>query len=204
MAKGGVGPSPLTRKCVLFFDKQGRAIPYTGIGLVRAEKVMIDITFSKTDHSGFGRRTYHLRQSAYSTLCIVILRDEFGAREDDPLYHVPGIQSLQVLTLHSIMHMTVESLGVRGAGIKATSHSLRYGGATMLGAAGFPQYLIAHYGGWTENSTALGRYARPSDESIALVSEFMARVTHKEPSKHYIQDLLLRQRSSTSPRSNRW
>ena len=68
-----------------------------------------------------------------------------------------------------------------------------------MAAAGFPQYLIAHYGGWKENSTALRRYARPSEESIAMVLEFMARITLKKPSSHYIQDILLRQK--TKPRS---
>lgn len=212
VAKGGVGPSPLTRKCVLFFDKRGNTIPYKHIGVMQAEKVMIDITFSKTDHSGFGRRTYHVRQPALRSSCIVTLledwvrrtRDDFGSREEDALYHVPGIDPLRVPVLHDIMHETVQSLGVSGTGIKATSHSLRYGGATMLAAAGFPQYLIAHYGGWTANSTALRRYARPSDESIALVSEFMARITLKEPSKHYIQDLMLRQRSNASNPAKQW
>ncbi len=44
---------------------------------------------------------------------------------------------------------------------KPTSHSLRYGGATMMAAAGFPQYIIAIYGGWTENSTSLRIYTKP-------------------------------------------
>ena len=80
-----------------------------------------------------------------------------------PLYDVPGLPSLTMEVLHDVMDRTLRSLGVAGYGIRATSHSLRYGGATMLAAAGFPQYIIAHYGGWSENSSALKIYARPSD-----------------------------------------
>jgi len=197
------GPSRLTRRLVVFFDAKNKRIPYAEVGVrVKAQKVALNITFSKTDHSGFGRRTYHVRQDdKLRDVCVVsileewikITRDKYKATEDQPLYHIPGLPDLSLETLHKVMTDTVRSLGVEKEGIKSTSHSLRYGGATMLAAAGFPEYLIAHYGGWAENSTALKRYARPSDESLAKVSLFMAEVTMKSPSQHYIQDLILRQ-----------
>ena len=72
----------------------------------------------------------------------------------------------------------------------ATTHSLRYGGATMMAAAGFPQYLIAHYGGWRADSEALRRYIVPSDESIARVSKYMTDMALAQPSRHYIDDAI--------------
>ena len=72
----------------------------------------------------------------------------------------------------------------------------------MLAAAGFPQYLIAHYGGWKPGSASLERYARPSEESIRRVSEYMTAVALVNPSRHYIQDLIVRQKASR-PRTQR-
>ena len=64
-----------------------------------------------------------------------------------------------------------------------------------MAGAGFPQYLIAHYGGWAEDSESLKRYARPSDASIALVSEFMAKAAKGNLSLHHIQDLVVMQQA---------
>jgi hypothetical protein len=54
----------------------------------------------------------------------------------------------------------------------------------MMAAAGFPQYLIAHYGGWRADSEALRRYIVPSDESIARVSKYMTDMALAQPSRH--------------------
>ena len=199
---GKRGPSLLIRRLIVFFDIRGDRIAYSQVGLAtKAHKVSLNITFSKTDASGFGRRTSHTRQQGSKEICVVCIlerwiqwtRDVYGAGEDMPIYEVPNLPALTMETLHDVMERTVRSLGVTGGGIRATSHSLRYGGATMLAAAGFPQYIIAHYGGWAENSTALKLYARPSDQSLQMVSETMVSITRMNPSKHYIQDLLVRQ-----------
>jgi hypothetical protein len=199
------GKAPLLRKHLTFFDKAGGVIPYWRIGSVPAKKVVINVTFSKTDHSGFGRRPYHLRQEELSGACVVCIleqwvaftRDSYGASESTGLYEVPTFENLSMETLHRVMEATVRSMGIADSHvIRATSHSLRYGGATMMAAAGFPQYLIAHYGGWREDSEALKRYAKPSEESIERVSEFMTRVTYRNPSRLYIEDLIVRVRGS--------
>jgi len=45
----------------------------------------------------------------------------------------------------------------------------------MLAAAGFPEYVIANYGGWAEGSQSLvRRYTRPTTEMITKVSEHMS------------------------------
>ena len=196
------GTPPLLRRHVMFWDERGAVIPYCEIGQRRAAKVTLNVVFSKTDQSGFGRRPSHLRQPEREEVCIVTIlerwvastREGFGASESCGLYHVPGMIDPDMDTLHEVMGNTVKSLGVEGYNMNVSSHSLRYGGATMMAAAGFPQYLIAHYGGWKATSRSLERYARPSEESIQRVSEFMTKMAYQSPSQHYIQDLLTRQK----------
>ena len=50
-----------------------------------------------------------------------------------------------------------------------SGHSLRYGGASTLGMAGYPEYIIAFYGAWAFNSKAMRVYIRPSN-AISVVS----------------------------------
>jgi hypothetical protein len=192
-SKRGVA-TPVRRNQVIFFDLNGAHIPYLFVGQVVASKVPINIPFSKTDHSGFGRRISHVRTTP-NEVCIVailerwtaITRDIFGANEDNYLYEVPGHGRLRLKTLHDVMQATIQALKIPGHG-RTTSHSLRYGGATMLAAAGFPHYIIAHYGGWTADSSALKRYARPSEESIHLVSKQMSSMAMVEISRQFITD----------------
>jgi integrase len=73
----------------------------------------------------------------------------------------------------SIMKWGTRRLGLNDS--KVSAHSLRYGGATMLAAAGLPHYLIAWYGGWTEDSSTMRMYATLGNEAISLVSSTMCR-----------------------------
>jgi hypothetical protein len=50
------GSAPLLRSHVIFWDGRGAIIPYREVGIRRAEKVTLNVVFSKTDQSGFGRR----------------------------------------------------------------------------------------------------------------------------------------------------
>jgi hypothetical protein len=70
------------------------------------------------------------------------------------------------------------------------SHSLRYGGATMMAAAGFPQYLIALYGGWTKDSKSLHIYAQPSDALIEIVSQKMNELAKTNCTHHFIHNAM--------------
>jgi len=57
---------------------------------------------------------------------------------------------------------------------KISAHSLRYGGATMLAAAGIPQYVIAYFGGWKADSKSLQIYMHLGAEAVAQASSVMA------------------------------
>ena len=72
------------------------------------------------------------------------------------------------------MKLVVTHLGWDAS--KVSAHSLRYGGATMLAAAGLPQYVIEYFfGGWAENSKALKIYIQVGAGAVDQVSRIMAK-----------------------------
>ena len=59
---------------------------------------------------------------------------------------------------------------------KVSAHSLHYGGATMLAAAGLPQYFIEYFGGWAENSKSLKEaYIKLASQGVDRVSNIFSR-----------------------------
>ena len=178
---------PLRRRDITFFDKEKAAIPYALVGHVKAQSVATNIDFSKADTSGWGRRNRHNRQEEYPEACpvccledwIMDTRDNYGATELSGLYDVPGFEPLTAKELHKMMQWTIDDLGIPGPR-KATTHSLRYGGATMMAAAGFPQYIICMYGGWSSKSRVLNTYICSSEETIELVSSHMVKMINKD------------------------
>ena len=62
---------------------------------------------------------------------------------------------------------------------RVSLHSLRYGGASALASAGYPEYIIAMYGGWKEGSSCLRQYVRPSDSIISAVSKHMHNMSRQ-------------------------
>ena len=163
---------------------------------------MINVEFSKTDKSGYGRRTQHYRQSGVDSACIVqilenwiaLVRDKYNATEDQGLYEVPGLQEFKVADLHLAMAVTAKRLGLNENHLSPTSHSLRYGGATMMAAAGYPQYLVAQYGGWTEDSQSLKIYTKLSEKMLKTVSKHMAEMSRIDVSSLFISDANIRVR----------
>jgi len=186
----------MLRKHVVMFGQDGRIIPYVMVGKIRAQSVTLNVTFAKTDSSGFGRRTSHIRQ-ADAEVCVVCIledwivhtRDRHGATEMDELYNFAALPIFLPDNLHAAMAITIVDLKLAPGSIKATSHSLRYGGATMMAAAGFPQYLIAHYGGWTEGSRSLAIYTKPSEDMRQRVSSHMVVLARDNPSESFIKDM---------------
>jgi hypothetical protein len=60
----------------------------------------------------------------------------------------------------------------------------------MMAAAGFPQYLIAMYGGWTPDSQSLRIYAQPTDDMIELISRRMNELAEQDSSQHFIHHFM--------------
>jgi len=186
----------LRRHHVTFHDYKGQVILYDDIGRTPAARVYINVKFAKNDQSGCGRLTQHVRQSTPDTCMVCILeewihltRTEYGATSSMKLYEVPGLPEITVSSLQRIMKATVDDMGLHGLKGRVASHSLRYGGATMMAAAGFPDYLIALYGGWDPQSKVFRRYIRLTRESAARVSAHMARISEGTSSQDFIRDL---------------
>ena len=184
----------LTRRMFTFMDAKGSLIAYSQIGVVQAESVAINVPYGKTDKKGRGRRNRHIRQSDRYVCIVCILerwikwtRDVYGAGEELGIYEVPSFKDLTKQELERVMQDTVTASGITNAR-NLTSHCLRYGGATMLAAAGFPHYLIAYYGGWSPDSGSLKLYTRPSDEMHKIVSAHMASMARKDSSRYFIQE----------------
>ena len=77
---------------------------------------------------------------------ILYTRDKYSLTESDSLWQLPTFQLLTEAVIDEVMKGTCDILGLPRS--KISTHSLQYGGATELAASGFPQYIIAAYGGW--------------------------------------------------------
>ena len=197
MTKGKGAAAPLRRKHVVSFDKDNRHIHYNDVGRsVKAQSVVLNVTFAKADQSGYGRRTRHTRQPQHPDTCAVSIlerwiattRESHGCVIEDPLYYLPKYGALTTNELHTAMQATVTAYSGDKFGKRVTSHSLRYGGATMLAAAGLPHYIIAMYGGWSQDSQSLKLYTKPSTNMVNIVSRHMASMGNEDSSIYFIND----------------
>ena len=68
----------------------------------------------------------------------------------------------------------------------------------MMAAAGYPQYLVAQYGGWTENSQSLKIYTKLSEKTLIAVSKHMADMAKVNVSSMFINDANIRVKNQTN------
>lgn len=193
----------LKRSDVTFYDQYGE-IPYEHVGNKRvATRVSLFVEFSKTDQTGKSRINEHHRQPDGTIFCIVkileewifITREKWGAKQTHCLYEIPSKYSdvvdqfLKVETVNNILtETTTIALGNNTSTKKRiTTHSLRYGGATAMAAAGFPQYIIELYGGWAENSKTLKRYTGIATAIVSEVSKGMADAANIPTSQAFLE-----------------
>jgi hypothetical protein len=169
-----------TRDMLSFYTKQDEVIPYDQVNMIAAVSVKLGILFSKADATGRGRVLIHYRQPDGAPVCLVralekwisLTRDTYRLTVTDIMWHVPGLSPLHSDTVAALMKATCTLVGLPPD--KISAHSLRYGGATTLAAAGYPEYIIAFYGGWAEGSKAMKRYICPSNVISRTVSHQMA------------------------------
>jgi len=86
------------------------------------------------------------------------------------------------------MRGTTTASGLPAESISA--HSLRYGGATALSQAGFPEYIIAFYGGWVDGSAAMRRYIVQTAPTRTLVSAHMAKTAKATSVEDLVRETL--------------
>lgn len=167
------------RENLRFYDSTKQVIPYGKVGYVKAASLSITIVFSKADQSGKGRITHHMANFARPRDCVVhrlqeyiaASRNLYNAKAHDRLFDIPTFAILTTTILTSLMRKVCGSMGLPEGQVSA--HSLRYGGAYMLAMMGFPEYIIAFYGGWAPGSSAMRRYIQISPEIISKVSHHM-------------------------------
>jgi hypothetical protein len=92
------------------------------------------------------------------------------------------------MVLTDVMRGTTIALGLLAESVSA--HSLRYGGATALSQAGFPEYIIASYGGWVNGSVAMRRYIVQSASTRRLVSSHMAKTAYASSVEELVRETL--------------
>ena len=169
-------PFPPTRDTLFFLDDHRGVIPIDQVGITPAAWLVFGVAQGKADQSGNGRVCMHQRQPGGA--CIVAVMEEFfrrshllGAKPGDSLFSVPGLPVLTSTVLSRVIKQTATAMGLPAA--RVSTHSLRYGGATLLAVGGYPEYIIAMYGGWAEGSASLRRYTRPTMATVADVSRHM-------------------------------
>ena len=173
-------PNGLAWKNITFFDYQGKLIPWTLLSASSAKTLQIKIGKSKTDQNGIGRIRQHHRVDGDH--CIVKkvskwairCRDSLGMSVDDFLFKKNGQAALiNGSAVSMAMKFIVQSLGWNPK--KISPHSLRYGGATMLAAAGLPQYVVEYFDGWAQGSKSLRVYAQQlGSVAVTYLSNIMS------------------------------
>jgi hypothetical protein len=166
----------LRRRSVSSFNRNNARIPY---------------------QLGLGRLLTHCRQDETDVNCIVSIMenwivstwDQYEISESSPVRTIADYPKLTGDVIYEVMKSTCDLNGLPLS--QVSSHSLRNGGATELAAAGFPQYIIATYGGWTENSKAMHIYTRLSTSTNELVSKHMARAGQHRTVQAVVNDLLM-------------
>ena len=196
--------SQLLRSGIRFLDRDQNRIPYHLIGAIQVFWLCIEVEFSKADQSGHGRILMHRVQDHQPADCVVtrmlqyiiMSRDVFGARDGDPLFHVPGLPRYTTESLTAFMRATCHLIGLPAS--KVSAHSLRYGGATTMAAAGFHDYVIAYYGGWAQGSSSMRKYVKPSNAMVETVSRHMADARHSMSTVEIVNQLLAFRMSATA------
>ena len=139
------------------------------------------LKFSKTDGSGKGKRIPFVRRVVSPPDCVYDIVTELyqyvrAVRpvRGKPFFYVPG--------LWWSLTPTIYNARLRDVALKhgldpdrVHSHSIRIGGATVLAAAGVPDYIIMAMGGWA--SAVYLQYIRPSFQLFASAQAVLTNAT---------------------------
>ena len=143
---------------------------------------MVVITDSKNDPKGIGHRFYFPRQPVVPVTRVYDFATDmwtFARRsrpvKGKPFFHCAlsggvGGWSLCQTVFNERLKAMAKRLGLDES--KISSHSLRAGAATALGAAHVPDYVIKNFGGWS--SEAFLRYVRATTQLYSHVHDILA------------------------------
>jgi hypothetical protein len=166
----------LSLRDIHFLDAEESRIPLTLLHPHLVHAATVQIRFSKTDTTDKGRH-FTIARAEFPTArdllqhlvaYAICLRDELQAQDDRDDHCLFQVEVAVVLKT------TVVYLGMDPS--KYTPHSMRYGGATSLAAAGLPLFIIEYYGGWAPDSKTLKEiYIQlRGDEAATKISDIMA------------------------------
>jgi hypothetical protein len=120
---------------------------------------------------------------------IAVTRDLYHLTGSNPVWQIQDFPILNGDTIADVMKATCGELGLPRD--KVSTHLLRYGGATELAASGLPQYIIAAYGGWIQDSRAIRVYTRLSLSTNAMVSTRMSQAASSRSAQMVVNDILM-------------
>ena len=177
----GKGRSGIKWKNMTFYTTGGLKISFEDLNRDSLiQSIEINIERSKTDQFGLGRLVRHTKVEG--DCCIVseifsmaiFAKENWNVPSECGMLQMPnGTSLVDEDEITFAMKAVARCLGWKED--KLSAHSLRYGGATLLAAAGLPQYVIAYFGGWTEDSESLRQYTQLGSEAVKAVSEIMSR-----------------------------
>ena len=137
---------------------------------------------SKTDQLGEGR--VRTRRKQFQGHCIVAVLVNWasepralGADATSHVFEWDGSYIIDDIAIADAMRTITRFVGLRDN--MTSTHSLRYGGATRLAAAGIPVYAITHFGGWAEDSKMTRQYVQLGGLMTEDVSRVMSEAFNK-------------------------
>jgi hypothetical protein len=167
---------------VTFILEEGsmvRADEIRGRVVGEAVAVLVDVRSAKNDGEGEGHRFSLVRDATVEGGCLCSLlrgwADEADLRKGQAFFSYNGKGLRWVLTRRDVTG-AVKGMAVRSALDQGrySTHSLRIGGASALGAARVPEYLIQSLGRW--RSLAFLRYVHVSEEMTSMAQRVMGSV----------------------------
>jgi hypothetical protein len=179
---GGARSRGLQWKDVSFLDKEGHLIPFHLVSIFIADSVSVLVRKSKTDQLGEGRVRTHRKQFQGHCIVKVLVNwlSELRALGADAAGHVFEYDESSIIddiAIADAMRAITRFAGLRDN--MTSTHSLRYGGATLLAAAGIPAYAITHFGGWAEDSKMIRQYVQLGGQMTDDVSRVMSEAFNK-------------------------
>ena len=178
---------------IKFYDTLGYKIGWGCKDINKVRSMEIKIDRSKTDQFGIGRIVRHTAVDGPNCICKLAFKwklhciNNASATQDDGIFDT---KSYGIIVnedeVARTMKFIVRSLGWSDK--KVSAHSLRYGGATMLAAAGMPQYVIEYFGGWAKDSKSLRLYIQLGNEAVSKVSQAMSNAHHKSLEESRIRE----------------
>jgi integrase len=179
---GGTLSRGLKWSDIKFLDAEGHVIGFNQVSIGAADSVSVLVQRSKTDQLGEGRVRTHKRQHHGHCIVAVIVAwalemRAHGADFNSHVFEREGFPIITDVSIAEAMKAIVSSQGLDHH--KISTHSLRYGGTTLLAAAGIPAYAITYFGGWSENSSMLRRYAQLGGQMTNEVSRVMSEAFGK-------------------------